>query len=54
MMQPVKEPIHVRGHTLDVVITRNTVETVSDVAQEAFLKTILPSSSMQEHQNQLR
>ncbi|XP_052280922.1 acetylcholine receptor subunit beta-like 1 [Dreissena polymorpha] len=27
----VKEPTHVRGHTLDVVITRDTVDTVSNV-----------------------
>ncbi|KAH3718012.1 hypothetical protein DPMN_060809 [Dreissena polymorpha] len=62
-MQHVKEPTHVRGHTLDVVITRDTVDTVSNVvvtdpdfqsAQETFLKTIMPSSLMQEHQNQLR
>ncbi|KAH3841728.1 hypothetical protein DPMN_115203 [Dreissena polymorpha] len=31
MMQHVKEPTHVRGHTLDVVITRDTVVTVSNV-----------------------
>ncbi|KAH3883226.1 hypothetical protein DPMN_007180 [Dreissena polymorpha] len=31
MMQHVKEPTHVRGHILDVVITRDTVGTVSNV-----------------------
>ncbi|KAH3772217.1 hypothetical protein DPMN_173555 [Dreissena polymorpha] len=31
MMQHVKEPTHVRGHTLDAVITRDTVDTVSNV-----------------------
>ncbi|KAH3793890.1 hypothetical protein DPMN_147414 [Dreissena polymorpha] len=31
MMQHVKEPTHVRGHTLDVVITRDTEDTVSNV-----------------------
>jgi len=31
MMQHVKEPTHVRGHTLDVVITRDTVDTVFNV-----------------------
>ncbi len=31
MMQHVKEPTHVRGHTLDVVITRDIVDTVFNV-----------------------
>ncbi|KAH3838189.1 hypothetical protein DPMN_111597 [Dreissena polymorpha] len=31
MMLHVKEPTHIRGHTLDVVITRDTVDTVSNV-----------------------